>query len=111
MFQRNRSVDCWRTVLSRTDWHARLLHGSDYPLPGLGPLYSLAALVRAGLLDSTQMRPLQALRRRNPLLFDLALKRVLRADGAGLANAVFDTRAHLARPSAVVSKVSPGATD
>ena len=111
LFQRNRSVDCWRTVLSRTDWHARLLHGSDYPLPGLGPLYSLAALVRAGLLDSVQMRPLQALRRRNPLLFDLALKRVLRADGAGLANAVFDTRAHLARPAAVVSKVSPGATD
>jgi len=110
LFQRNRSVDCWRTVLARDDWHARLLHGSDYPLPGLGPLYSLAALVRAGLLDPALMRPLQGLRRRNPLLFDLALKRVLRAGGAGLANAVFDTRAHLARPGAVVSKVSRGAT-
>ena len=32
-------------MLKRSDWHARLLHGSDYPLPGLGPLYSLAALV------------------------------------------------------------------
>jgi predicted TIM-barrel fold metal-dependent hydrolase len=107
LFQRNRSVDCWRTVLRRGDWHARLLHGSDYPLPGLGPLYSLAALVRAGLLDAALMRPLQALRRRNPLLFDLALKRVLRAEGAGLANSVFDTRSHFARP-AVVSKVSHG---
>ena len=111
LFQRNRSVDCWRTVLTRSDWHARLLHGSDYPLPGLGPLYSLAALVRAGLLDEQLMRPLQALRRRNPLLFDLALKRVVRADGAGFANAVFDTRAHLARPVVpAVSKVSPGCT-
>lgn len=110
LFQRNRSVDCWRTVLSRGDWHARLLHGSDYPLPGLGPLYSLAALVRAGLLDADLMRPLQAVRRRNPLLFDLALKRALRADGAGLSSVVFDTRAHLARPPRVVSKVSPGAT-
>lgn len=111
MFQRNRSADCWRTVLKRGDWHARLLHGSDYPLPGLGPLYSLAALVRAGLLDAKLMRPLQALRRRNPLLFDLALKRVLRADGAAFSHAVFDTRAHLARPAAaVVSKVSPSCT-
>ena len=110
LFQRNRSADCWRTVLKRSGWHARLLHGSDYPLPGLGPLYSLAALVRAGLLDAELMRPLQALRRRNPLLFDLALKRVLRADGQGLANAVFDTRAHLARPVLGVSKVSLGCT-
>ena len=110
LFQRNRSPDCWRTVLTRADWHARLLHGSDYPLPGLGPLYSLAALVRAGLLDAALMRPLQGLRRRNPLLFDLALKRVLRADGAGLGTTVFDTRAHLARPGGGVSKVSLGAT-
>jgi mannonate dehydratase len=110
LFQRNRSADCWRTVLTRGDWHPRLLHGSDYPLPGLGPLYSLAALARAGLLDAQLMRPLQALRRRNPLLFDLALKRVLRAGGQGLSSAVFDTRAHLARPAAGVSKVSPGCT-
>lgn len=110
LFQRNRSVDCWRTVLRRTEWHPRLLHGSDYPLPGLGPLYSLAALSRAGLLSPDLIRPLQTLRRRNPLLFDFALKRVVRADGAGLGRVVFDTRAHLARPEAMVSKVSLGGT-
>lgn len=109
LFQRNRGAAAWRTVLQRDDWHGRLLHGSDYPLPGIGPLYSLAALVRAGLLDASDQRPLLALRRRNPLLFDLALKRCLRAEGRGLAAAVFDTRRHFRRTGAV-SKVSPGAT-
>lgn len=113
MFQRNRSASVWRAVLERSDWHGRLLHGSDYPLPGIGPLYSLTALVRAQLLDPALLPPLNALRARNPLLFDFALKRCLRVGGAGraagpgLSPAVFDTRAHLARP---VSKVSPGGT-
>jgi mannonate dehydratase len=100
-------------VLERSDWHARLLHGSDYPLPGIGPLYSLGALVREQLLDPALLPPLNALRARNPLLFDFALKRSLRTGGVGhgpgqgLSAAVFETRAHLGPP---VSKVSPGGT-
>ncbi|NRF69578.1 amidohydrolase family protein [Aquincola sp. S2] len=107
MFQRNRRVSVWREVLQRGDWHGRLLHGSDYPLPGIGPLYSLSALVRAELLDPALLPALNTLRARNPLLFDLALKRSLRSDGRSLAPAVFDTRAHLARG---VSKVSRSGT-
>lgn len=107
LFQANRRVAVWRTVLRRQDWHARLLHGSDYPLPGVGPLYQLGKLVRAGLLPQVDVPALEALRARNPLLFDLTLKRRVRADGLGLAASVFDTRLHLARK---VSKVSPSAT-
>ncbi len=40
-----------KKVLARPDWHARLLHGSEYPLPGIFPIYSSAPWVRMGLLD------------------------------------------------------------
>ena len=107
VFQANRRPSVWRTVLQRADWHGRLLHGSDYPLPGVGPLYQLGRLVRAGLLNDADVPALEALRGRNPLLFDLALKRRLRVNGEGLSDSVFDTRVHLARPA---SPVSPKAT-
>jgi mannonate dehydratase len=104
LFQANRRASVWRTVLRRQDWHPRLLHGSDYPLPGVGPLYQLGKLVRSGLLPQADVPALEALRTGNPLLFDLALKRRVRADGAGLADSVFNTRAHLARPVSTVSR-------
>lgn len=110
VFQANRRPAVWRAVLQRQDWHERLLHGSDYPLPGVGPLVRLGGLVRAGLLASDDVPALEALRPHNPLLFDLALKRCLRAGGQGLSTSVFHTRAHLARPGLGVSTVSPGAT-
>jgi hypothetical protein len=92
LFQMNRPPQAWREVLQRDDWQPRLLHGSDHPLPGVGPLYRLGKLVQAGLLDAASVPVLQALRGHNPLLFDLALKRRLRAGSRGLAREVFDTR-------------------
>jgi predicted TIM-barrel fold metal-dependent hydrolase len=92
LFQVNRPPHAWRQVLQRDDWHARLLHGSDYPLPGVGPLFRPARLVAAGLLDEASVPVLEAVREHNPLLFDLVLKRRLRADGRGLGTRVFDTR-------------------
>ena len=92
LFQVNRRLDVWRQVLERDDWHARLLHGSDYPLPGVGPLYRLGKLVHAGLLDAPSVPVLEAVREHNPLLFDLALKRRLRSGSRGLGAVVFDTR-------------------
>jgi hypothetical protein len=94
LFQVNRRADVWRTVLRRTDWHPRLLHGSDYPLPGVGLLYSTALLVHEGLLDAADVAPLERLRRHNPLLFDLALKRRVAWRGERLSPLVFDTRWH-----------------
>jgi len=90
--QRNRAGTPLRTVLERREWHGRLLNGSDYPLPGILPLFSPSALAADGLLDPAAVLPLEAIREHNPLLFDFVLKRHLRVGGAGLSPAVFETR-------------------
>ena len=84
-------------LLERQEWHARLLNGSDYPLPGILPLFSLSGLVAAGLLEEKQLPPLQSLRESNPLLFDFVLKRSLRYRGSRFADAAFETRGFFLR--------------
>lgn len=88
-----------RTLLTRRDWHPRLLHGSDYPLPGIAATLRLPALVRAGLLHEADVAPLAALRDHNPLLFDLAVKRRVTWRGAAWTPTVFATRRHVERPA------------
>jgi mannonate dehydratase len=90
--QRNRQPALIRTLLERQDLHARLLHGSDYPLPGIVPLTSPAALARAGLLPKAAVADLDTLRQHNPLLFDFTLKRLLSWQGHSFSPAVFHTR-------------------
>lgn len=89
---RNRRPAVIRTLLERADLHPRLLHGSDYPLPGILPLISAAALARAGLLPPEAVGDLDVLREHNPLLFDFALKRLLNWQGHSFSPAVFNTR-------------------
>ena len=103
VFQRNRKPAVWQTVLKRQDWHHRLLHGSDYPLPGLMPLFSLPALQNAGVLQASDIEPLKRLREHNPLLFDFVLKRRLRWGDARLPASLFEAHA-LSTPRA-----TPGA--
>ncbi|KQW45571.1 MULTISPECIES: amidohydrolase family protein [unclassified Roseateles] len=95
--QTNRKPDVARTLLTREDWHPRLLHGSDYPLPSIPAAVRLPTLVSAGLLDAADAPPLHVLREHNPLLFDLALKRLARWRGARLSPSVFATRPHFER--------------
>ena len=90
--QRNRKPALIRRLLERQDLHARLLHGSDYPLPGIVPLTSPAALARAGLLPKAAVGDLDTLRQHNPLLFDFTLKRLLSWQGHSFSPAVFHTR-------------------
>ena len=81
------------TLLKRSrDWEGRLLNGSDYPLPGIMPLFSMDAMVKAGVLDASVVRPIRELRHVNALLFDFTVKRHLRFEGARFPDTVFETR-------------------
>lgn len=99
MTQLNRVGDALQTVLTRDDWQHRLINGSDYPLPGVMPLYSTEKLYRLGYIDRHKVPFLRNLRRYNPLLFDFVLKRHLRWQGKGFAATVFETRQHFIKPT------------
>jgi mannonate dehydratase len=90
---RNRKPEVIKTLLTRTDWHGRLLNGSDYPLPGILPIISPNALASDGLLAEGAVAMLKTLRDHNPLYFDFALKRLLSWQGKTFPAAVFETRA------------------
>jgi mannonate dehydratase len=92
MTQRNRAGAALARVIERTDWHPRLLNGSDYPLPGVMPLYSVDYMVSLGYIPPAAAAPLTGIRRHNPLLFDFVLKRHLSSGGRRFATSVFETR-------------------
>jgi len=97
VLQINRYPMALATLLERTDLHARLLNGSDWPLPAINVLTQLEALGRDGFLDRDQIPLLRELYHHNPLSFDLALKRSVQAPGSGarFAPAVFLERPEL----------------
>lgn len=96
VFQINRSLSVARRLLERDDWHPRLLHGSDYPLPGIPVLTRPRRLVDNGLLDAKAAPVLTEIRDHNPLLFDFVLKRSLRWGTHALGRTVFETKRHFA---------------
>jgi mannonate dehydratase len=81
-----------KPLLTYSDWHSRLLNGSDYPLPGILPLFDLDTLVAENLLAADYVPLLLELQTYNPLLFDFALKRLLRNGEQGFPAAIFHTR-------------------
>jgi mannonate dehydratase len=89
---------CLAKVIERSDWHPRLLNGSDYPLPGIMPIFSVDYLVSLGLVQEAAKPILREIREYNPLLFDVVLKRHLRLGrtsttaGKALPASVFETR-------------------
>lgn len=92
MTQINRAGPALAKVIERSDWHPRLLNGSDYPLPGVMPLFSVNYLVSLGLVAESAAPVLREIREHNPLLFDFVLKRHLRSNGKSLSTNVFETR-------------------
>lgn len=89
--QLNRIGTPLATLLQRKEWHGRLLNGSDYPLPGVMPLFSARELAKRGYLDSRLVAPISALRPHNPLLYDFVLKRNLTLGGSAFADTIFET--------------------
>jgi predicted TIM-barrel fold metal-dependent hydrolase len=100
MTQAARAGPALAHVIGRADWHARLLNGSDYPLPGVFPLYSVDYLVELGYIEKSAVPLFKGLREHNPLLFDFVLKRSLRAGGKRLAAGIFETRRFFDRSAA-----------
>jgi uncharacterized protein len=96
VLQINRGIDVARRLIERDDWHPRLLHGSDYPLPGIPILTRPQRLADAGLLDDKAVSVLNTIREHNPLLFDFVLKRAVRSNGQRLTNTIFETSRHFA---------------
>jgi mannonate dehydratase len=70
-------------LIARTDLGASLVNGSDYPLPGIHALLRTGELVARGLLDARERVLLDEIDRHNPLAFDFAVKRRLRAPSLG----------------------------
>jgi mannonate dehydratase len=95
--QLNRAHPALARVLEEERWHARLLNGSDYPLPGVMPITSVDYLVSLGLLRESAGAVLKEIRSYNPILFDFALKRTLRSNGKALSAQVFETRRFFVR--------------
>lgn len=89
--QANRSLVA-SEILEAKAWHGRLLNGSDYPLPGIMPIFSVQSFARAGLLPDAAVPVLAELRHVNPLAFDFVLKRSLSWRGARLPASAFETR-------------------
>lgn len=95
--QTNRAGPALARLLERTDWHGRLLNGSDYPLPGVMPLYSMRQLIELHLIEPALAPVFSMLHEYNPLLFDFVLKRHLRSEGKRFATRVFETREFFTR--------------
>jgi uncharacterized protein len=85
-------------LLRMDAWDGRLLNGSDYPLPGIMPIFSLNGMVSEGLLDERLVPPLRELRHLNALLFDFVLKRNLRLGSRRLPASAFETRDFFTKP-------------
>lgn len=81
-----------KRVLERTDWHGRLVNGTDYPLPAIMPLVNTRQLHQMELLESEHLPFLQALKSYNPLMFDFAVKRLIRFNNITFDKRVFETR-------------------
>ena len=97
MTQVNRAGPALARVIERADWHPRLLNGSDYPLPGVMPIFSVDYLVSLGLAKEAAAPVLKEIRAHNPLLFDFVLKRHVRSNGRALSKSIFETRGFFER--------------
>lgn len=81
MTQFNRIGEPLSTVIEREDLHARLVNGSDYPLPAINVLIRTKPLMKAGYINAIERESLREIYGFNPLLFDFVLKRCLRVPG------------------------------
>ncbi len=90
--QTNRVGPVLDTVVIRNDWHHRLIYGSDYPLPGVIPLFSLKLLIEKQYITTEKANILAQIRQHNSLLFDLILKRHIQVQQQHFSPVIFHSR-------------------
>jgi len=90
--QSNRDFSIMEIIAKREDWHDRLLYGSDYPLPGVLPVYSPLKYANWGFITENQANLLSEVRQYNPSLFDVMLKRLVNFNGHTFSPRIFETR-------------------
>jgi mannonate dehydratase len=88
--QKNR-MDVLPRVLAHREWDGRLLNGSDYPLPGVFPLFGIDEFVARRWISPEIGEHLKRVRAGNPMLFDFLLKRYVKIDGAQFGSRAFET--------------------
>lgn len=76
-------VPVLKQVLDANEIHDRLVYGSDYPLPCVNALTRMRQFTSHGLIQPHHVPCLNELYHFNPLLYDLALKRVVRGPKGG----------------------------
>lgn len=91
MTQWNRLPRPLLELMRRPDLQARLVNGSDYPMPAVNCVISLGGLERRGMITREERNALREIYDCNPLLFDFVLKRTLREPKTGgrLSPAIF----------------------
>ncbi len=72
------------TVLRDPALQARLMNGSDYPLPALNVLMQTGAVEKRGLITAEERTLLNEIDQHDPLLFDLVMKRTMRLRENGI---------------------------
>jgi uncharacterized protein len=72
-----------RVLLGRPDLHRRLVHGSDYPIPGINAAIRPSRLAKEGFIAKEEVAPLDEIYARNPLLFDFVVQRTVRHPETG----------------------------
>jgi mannonate dehydratase len=102
--QINRVDTALTILLNRSDWHPRLVNGSDYPMSGVMPILSIRKFVAEGYLQPEEGAVLADIRKYNSLLFDFVLKRSLVRNGRRFAPVVFESRRLFDRRTAVVGE-------
>ena len=90
--QINRSQEAFEAIYLHDEWHDRLIYGSDYPLPGVMPVFSPQTSVDRGYISQHQAEVLSEVRTYNSLMFDVLYKRMIAVKGNKLSNSVFRTR-------------------
>jgi mannonate dehydratase len=95
MTQVNRVGAPLRYLLEHPETHARLINGSDYPLPAINALMQTGAIVKAGFLTEDERTLLNEIDQHDPLLFDFVTKRTLHVGDTHFADSVFMARREL----------------